>query len=275
MPQEKADVDPMDVTGIPLTPNEINQSGEPQGTANVASALGLKPEDLEEDKEEDDEEKPPQKVKEEAPKSEEDPNKLGEKYAEFVQRNAEEAYANALHRAKTEEGYLASLSQSKDAMDQRIMKKLLERNDFGAKTIEEYRRNVRTKEIGDDPVKLKLAELEDRQTRFEQGSAEKEWSQWKQENAVRGKAAELADDVHSRYPDMPLAEVMETVKGKMGGEYSASQKQHTSALIGGDGIHQEDSLGIGSVNPNLVNALLPNRKKTVKFAKQYVREIRR
>ena len=49
MPQEKADVDPMDVTGIPLTPNEINQSGEPQGTANVASALGLKPEDLEED----------------------------------------------------------------------------------------------------------------------------------------------------------------------------------------------------------------------------------
>ena len=272
MPSEKADVDPVDVTGIPLTTKEIDQSGEPQGTANVAAALGLTPEDLEDDEPEDEGEKPKSKGK--TPPND-DPNKLGEEYASFVQRNAEEAYAQALHRAKTEEGYLDTLVKSKEPMDQRIAKKLLARNAVGAQPIAASRRTPRPRALGDDPVKLQIAELTDRIDQLQQGSTEKEWSQWKKENAVKGKAAELADDVHSRYPDMPLAEVMETVKGKMGGEYRAPQKTSTSVLVGGDGMYQEDELGLGSANPNLVNALLPNKKKTMKFAKQYVREIRR
>src|SRR3990167_741034 len=208
MPPEKADIDPADVKGLPLDPKDINQSGEPQGRAALRRGLGLsKDEDTTEDDDddlddeddedlEDDDEKPSQRKKKDEdddesgrkkskklPKgAEKDPNDLGENYESFVQRNAEEAYAIALHRAKEEDGYLDKLVASKDPIDQRLAKK-----------------------------------------RMEGSSNERSWNQWKKENAVNGKAAEIADDIHARYPDMPEGEVMEFVKGKLGGSYRAPQ----------------------------------------------------
>src|SRR3990167_3998342 len=216
MPPEKADIDPADVKGLPLDPKDINQSGEPQGRAALRRGLGLsKDEDTTEDDDddlddeddedlEDDDEKPSQRKKKDEdddesgrkkskklPKgAEKDPNDLGENYESFVQRNAEEAYAIALHRAKEEDGYLDKLVASKDPIDQRLAKKLIEKHDFGAKSVDEYRKNLRAKDIGDDPLKLQLAEMNDRLERMEGSSNERSWNQWKKENAVNGKAAE-------------------------------------------------------------------------------------
>lgn len=295
MPEEKADVDPADIKGLPLDSKDINQSGEPQGRAALRRGLGLQEEDTtddenleEEEEEEEDDDKPPQrekkkdkpddesgrkKSKKPPEGAEKDPNELGENYESFVQRNAEEAYAVALNRAKNEEDYLAKLVASKDPIDQRLAKKLIEKHDFGAKSVDEYRKNLRNKEIGDDPLKLQLAEMNDRLERMENGSNERSWTQWKKENAVSGKASEIADDIHKRYPDMPEGEVMELVKGKLGGSFRAPQKPSHSTVFGGDGTSQEDSEPVQ--NARLVKSLLPNYKKTAKFAKKYLQELRR
>lgn len=305
MPPEKADIDPADVKGLPLNPKDINQSGEPQGRAALRRGLGLSEEDdnteeddeddLEDDKDESDEEdsedddeddKPRQRKKDKSddesgrkkskklPKDTQDHlNDLGENLESFVQRNSEEAYAIALNRAKNEDGYLDKLVSSKDPIDQRLAKKLIEKHDFGSKTVEEYRKSLREKEIGDDPLKLQLAEMNDRLERMEGRSNERSWSQWKKENAVTGKAAEIADDIHRRYPDMPEGEVMEFVKGKMGGSFRAPQKPSHSTVFGGDGAPHEEAEPVQ--NKRLVQTLLPNYKKTRKFAKKYMQGMRR
>ena len=292
-------MDPADVKGIPIDTEDL-KSGDDQGTAALARSLGVDPDNLDEENEDDDEDEEDesddsdlddanskQRTKDEAtdrkskgkskkaPRgSEEDPNQLGEHYAKFLQDNAEEAYATALHRAQNEAGYLDKLVKSTNKMDLRIAQKLLERNDFGAKTIEDYRRNTRKKEAGDDPAAQRHAEILDRIERIEQGQSEKGWKQWKRENAVAGEAEKLADDIHARYPDMPEGEVMDMVRGKLGAAYRKPQKESMSAGYGGDVSPEGEDLNV-SVNPKLRGALLPNFKKTAKFAKSYMKEMRR
>lgn len=300
MPKGQADVDPSDVDGIPLGEDEINQSGDDHGSANLAKALGVDDEntddelddededdeDDEGDDEEDDEDddanesqnkKGKGKSGKDKSKKPNDPHNIAEGYAETVQRNAEEAYASTLFRAQNEEGYLEKLVADKNPIAQRLAKKIIERNPDladGAKTLEEFKSNARKKAIGDDPTKLHQAQTEDRLEQLEQRENQREWRSWKRENAVRGEAEKHADDIHARYPDMPPSEVMEMVKGKMGASYRESQKDKTSAAHGGGAPADQSDFGISGANQSLVKALLPNAKKTVKFGKKYLKGLR-
>lgn len=270
MPNEEAAVHPSDVSGAKWEP----PAGEPQGRANIAAALGVS-QKLESETPSapvETGEEPKTDEGKKAPKPGE--NKLVDQYSEFIQRNAEEAYAIALFKAKNDEKYLDTLVASSDPMDQKMATKLLSRNDFGAKSVDEYKRTLRVKQAGDDPKDRRLAELEAKVDELTNGSKVKDWSQWKKENAVSGEAEVLADQVRMEYPSMSSADVMAFVRGKLGMTQNPTQKEQMGFVRGGLGAVPEEDLP--NTDSPLARALLPKDiKKTTAFAKHLLGRTRR
>ena len=263
MPEEAQD--PVDVTGLPYVPPS---SGKSQGTANVARALGLQPDEVPADEPEE------PKTDNTEPKAESDQKKrqLAENADAILQKNMEEAYALALHRARNEDGYLDKLSQSSDPIEQRLAAKLIARNDFGAKTVDEYKKNLRMKAAKGDPKEERLIRLESELEELRSGSKTKDWTDWKRENSVTGEVAELCDQTRVDYPNMPYKDVLALVRGKMGIASKPLLKEQMGFVRGGSGMPEEDTTSFESP---LAKALLPNLKATQKFAKQYLKAARR
>ena len=271
MPEEAQD--PVDVTGLPYVPPS---SGKSQGTANVARALGLPADTVPEDDSDEDEQKDDNTESSNAQSQKADPDQKKRQLAEnadaVLQRNMEDAYAIALHRARSEDGYLDKLTQSSDPIEQRLAAKIIARNDFGAKTVEEYRKTSRMKAAKGDPAEERLIRLESELEELRSGTKTQDWSNWKKDNAVTGEAAELADQVHAEYSTMSYSDVLSLVRGKMGIASKPLQKESMGFVRGGSGMPEEDQADFESP---LAKALLPNIKATKKFAKQYLKGARR
>lgn len=275
MPDAEAAVDPTDVTGEAWTPPT---AGETNGRVNVASALGLPDQTEETEDEETSEEEESDETSSKGTTQRTQPDKktradetkkqLAENADAILQRNMEELYDNARYRARNEEGYLDKLVQSKDPIEQRLAAKIIERNDFGAKTLDDYRKQLRIKNAGKDPRDQKIAELEAAIDEIRGGSKTKEWSDWKSQNRVTGDAETLADQVHSQYPDLPNAHVLAIVRNELGVKATPSLKESVGFVRGSGSAPEEDGVDLSSP---LARKLLPNAKKTVKFAKQFMR----
>lgn len=280
MPTEEAVAHPTDVSGVAWVP----PSGEPQGESNIAAALGLEKhfKDVGEGSEATGE-KPKGEdsttpslegtgLKPKTTKSAQTQPKAGEvplvdQYSAAIQRDAEEAYAWSLNRARSDETYLDKLVQSKDPIDQRLATKLLARNDFGSKTVDEYKRNLIVKNAGKDPRDQALAQMRVELDELRNGTQSKDWSSWKAENAVSGEAEVLADNIRAEYPSMNNADVLAFVRGKLGITQNPTQKERMGFVRGGLGaVPEEDAPNLESP---LAKALLPKDiKKTVEFGRQ-------
>lgn len=234
MPNPQEAADPFDVLdkGIPFDTNSLS-SGEPKGQqSDIAKLLGV------EDPDEDDEDTTDEDDDEEQDRSEgtgakaakaKEKKDAAENYAAKIQVQSEELYAINLKRAREEEGYLDKLISSNDPLDQRMAKKLLERNDFGSKTVADYKKSLLKKAVGDDPVKQELAEIKSSLQELRSEKKTEAWSNWKKENSVRGEAAKLADEIRARYPDMEPPEVLDMVRGKLGVSNLSSMKEEAFA----------------------------------------------
>lgn len=259
MPTEEA-VDPTDVTGAKWE----QPTGEPQGA--LATALGV----TNTPKTPEGETSTTQGEKSaDVPVEKSAPGKPDAKdtYSAKVQELAEEAYAWAANQARQNPDFLEKLVTSGDPTDQKLATKLLARNDFGAKTIDEFKKNVILKKAGDDPRDRAIAELRMELNELKTGSGAKDWQSWKKENAVAGEAETLADQVRSEYPTMSNADVLALVRGKLGITHVPTQKEQMGYGRGGLGAVPEEN-SVDTESP-LARALLPRDvKKTTEFAKQ-------
>lgn len=297
--------DPSDVTGLPLKPNEYAPGGEHDGRQAVARQLGLSGQDTTDDDDEGDDDDidddgddtddddedagaKNQKGKKSTDRFQRKPSKaelelqgkqsgkeggkqkpkIVDDYSETIQARAEEAYAWTLNRVQKDPEYLDNLVQSKDPIDLKLARKLLARNDFGAKTVEEYRVQIRMKKAGDDPVQQELVRLNSEVERLTEGSRSANWKNWKKEYSVGGEAAEIADAIHAEYPEMPYEDVLSMTRGKLGVAELPSMKEQVGHVRSGGDMGQGENLNMSSP---LAKSLLPNVKQTKKFAKRYMR----
>ncbi len=280
--QEAGGAHPSDATGTAWTP----PSGEPEGQSNIARSLGIQnagePSDTTDDESKGNEGETTEEETGEQPKTlgskkalpKPGENKLVDKYGERIQQLAEEAYALDLDRVRKDPAYLDKLVQSNDPMDQRMATKLLSRNDFGAKTVDDYKRSLIVKNAGKDPRDQAIAELRMEVENLKSGTRSQDWASWKQQNAVSGEAETLADSVRAEYPSMSNADVLAFVRGKLGITHAPSQKEQMGYGRGGLGaVPQEDTPDLESP---LARALLPKDiKATQKFGRQLLGRMRR
>lgn len=280
--QEAVGGHPSDATGSAWTP----PSGEPEGQSNIARSLGIqnegdpsnatgdepKGEEGELSEEETGEEPKTLGSKKAQPKPGE--NKLVDKYSERIQQLAEETYAYELNRVQKDPKYLDKLVQSTDQMDQKMAGKLLSRNDFGSKTVEDYKKSLIVKNAGNDPRDQAIAELRMEVENLKNGTKSQNWASWKAANAVSGEAETLADSVRAEYPTMSNPDVLAFVRGKLGITHTPSQKEQMGYGRGGLGaVPQEDTPDLESP---LARALLPKDVKlTQKFGRQLLGKMRR
>ena len=242
--------------------------GDPQRPVNpmLAKALGISPDRL--PKTETAPEGEPEGEKPEG-KPTKDKRELDEEYQARLQKDAEEAFANAAFRLKEEgQEYLDKLVHDPSLAAQRIAKKLLENNDFGAKTVPEYKKLLKIRQAGDRPEDQRVAQLESRLEELEQGGKEKDWQRWKEANGVSGKASQIANDVHSRFPDMEYAEVMETTRGKLGVDASAPMKIGAGVAPGGAAVPQEEKLDFSTPLARRLIGSQERMKANQEFAKK-------
>lgn len=236
MPNPQEAADPFDVMekGIPFDAKKL--AGEPAGQqlSKVAEALGIADKDLPEDEEEIDEEEESPQAKGTGSKDAKAKADALENYSAQVQEKSEELYALNLSMAKDNPEHIEKLIKSSNPLDQRMAKKLLDRNDFGAKTIEEFKKMQARKSVGDDPVKQELADIKSSLEELRNERKIMAWNDWKKENAIKGDAAKLADDFHARYPDADNADIVAYVRGKMGVSNGFSMKSSSFAGSRGD-----------------------------------------
>ena len=184
-------------------------AGEPQEPANpdLMAALGLSKKSSE--KEED-----PLKTPEAIAEGE----KTAENLSKKIQEHSEELYENLSYRAKTEDGYLEKLLDSKDPIEKKNAKKILERNPehFGAKTVEEYKLVRAKKQAGDDPAAQVRVDLDHKLSSTEQRVDKLEWETWKKEAGIKGDFGQLIDDLHSEHPDLDRKKLVAMAKGLHG-----------------------------------------------------------
>ena len=156
--------------------NPASKSSEPAGgntsddSDSLASQLGLnksseeKPSDNSQNnvKDNSSEEGGNPPVSEDQKKSDAEGKKVVDKYSSEIQVKSEELYSIELHRALSEDGHLARLVQSDNAVDRKMAKKILERNEerFGTNNIEDFQKNLKLAAVGDDPTARKLVEQE-------------------------------------------------------------------------------------------------------------------
>lgn len=235
-------------------------SGEPQEVnAAMASALGIGSKDEEETQ------TPPALSDE---KAQEEGQKTVENFSKAIQDASEELYGTMLYRAKNEDGYLTTLIESKDPIERKMAKKILERNkDFGASTVEDYQLLRKKEQAGDNPQAQDLIEVKHRQEKLEQKQSDAEWDNWKSTNAVSGELAEAADAIRLKYPDMDRGEIIAFARGKMGISSSAPSKPGSSAAFGGSSApSQEDPTS----SPLAKRLLRGSSTETKKFANDYL-----
>lgn len=203
-------------------------------------------------------------------KADEEGKKVVDAYSKVIQEHAEQLYETLSYRAKTEDGFINKLLESKDKTEQKMAKKIIERNaeHFGAATAEEYRLNI-AKKNAKTPEEAKLLETEHKIAAIEQKQSEQQWQTWKKENSVSGEAAAIADEIRAQYPEMPYGLVMDAVKGRLGGN-TVSTKTASSVVGGSVAAPQEQEIDISSP---LAKGILKNVnvKATQKFAKEYLR----
>lgn len=263
MPDAEAAVDPTDVTGEQWTPPT---AGETQGRVNVSKALGLPENPSEEELEETETKQEGNTQQTPSKRADETKKQLAENADAVLQKNMEEAYATALYRARNEDDYLDKLAQSKDPIEQRLASKLIERNDFGAKSLDDYRKQLRIKSAGKDPRDQKIAELEAAIEEIRGTSTSKEWSEWKTQNKVTGEAEQMADEIHSSHPDLPPNYILGIVRNELGAP-TPSRKESVGFVRSSGSSPEEDGVDLSSP---LAKRLLKNPKETVKFAKQWM-----
>lgn len=142
-----------------------------------------------------------------------------DKFSGKIQAHSEELYATLASRARNEDGFLDKLIASEDPMDQKMAKKILERNAdiFGAGTVDEYLAKQQIEKAGDDPVQKELAQLRINQAATDKQLKEQEWKTWKAENGISPELAELADAVRKQYPpSVPYADIIHIARGRLG-----------------------------------------------------------
>lgn len=271
----------------PAWVNPHSDSSEPAGgkssgdSDDLASQLGIKtssedkPSDNSKDNAKDNsaEEGGTPPVSEAQKKSDAEGKKVVDNYSAEIQQKSEELYAIELHRALSEDGHLAKLVQSDNAVDRKMAKKILERNAerFGASNIEEFQKNLKLAAVGDDETARKLIEQEHEIKQLHSKVSQSDWKSWKDSRKVEPESEfdRTLDDIHSKYPGMPFVDVMDFAKGRTGAA-PAGSKTRDSFPSGGQGAAQEST----STDSPLARKLLPNLSETEKFAREYTRSFR-
>lgn len=262
--QEAPGIDMFDAPEKPIDLSKFT-GGEPDGqpSSSMLAAFGLPT-----DTPPPDQGTAPEKPKDTPEEVIDDPNakKLVDKYSAKIQETAEELYANMLYRAKTEDGYLAKLAQSQDKTEQKLVKKILERNpEFGASTPEEYRLLTEKQQAKDDPEAQERIDLKHRLNTQDQKLKELEWDKLKERNGIDGDFGQQVDDLHSQHPDLPFGKIVAMAKGLSGGSATPQTKREASFASGGANPTQTEDV----FSSPLAKRLLKDAGKTKQFAKEY------
>lgn len=264
------EVDPFDAPEKPFKLPESKGSSEPgEASQSLRDALlGSKtsPEKADEETEEQED----SELQEEAESKQQKPKKQDalENYSAKLQPIAEELYETLSYKAKTEEGFLEKLLEG-DATERKFAKKILERNAklFGASSPEEYVKTQALKAAGDDPTARKLAELEIETKALKDNQRTADWDTWKTKNGITGDFAVFVDEVKNEHPNLPYGDIVSLAKGRVGHSVTAPQKPSASFAAGGSNPSETEDV----FSSPLAKAMLPNAKKTKKFAKDFLR----
>lgn len=193
------------------------------------------------------------------------------KAEERIQVKAEELYQTAERAALVDASYLPTLLDSKDTADRKLAEKIILRNaeKFGASSVDEYRKSLILKKEA-DPVKQQLAVQDLEIASLKETQAENRWREWKRDHRVTGDMESQADAVRTLYPSMPEGDILATARGRMGLANPHSTKAASAASAGGGTPSEEDESALESP---LAKRLLHDPKKTMKFAREYVKNL--
>ena len=141
-------------------------------------------------------------------------------YSSTIQGLAEEAYELARHNAVSDPTYLQSLIDSGDKTKMKLADKVLERNaqQFGAKSVDEYKAKLELDKAGDDPVRIELAQIKMEQARVKSDQTNRDWNSFKRNKKVQegSEFDKLCDSVRKEYPSSPESDVLLLAQGRAG-----------------------------------------------------------